>query len=96
MTLRAYWVTWPVLGLRKPVVKSVINGMTEVEFWMAVMKKMGLRDQKGYSPGDLSYDAFMLTNTSQRPISKNRTGRHTRKTTLAMTGKTEYEKFKKK
>ena len=45
-----YWVTWPVLGLRKPVVKSVINGLTEVEFWMAVMKKMGMKDKKGYSP----------------------------------------------
>jgi thiosulfate reductase/polysulfide reductase chain A len=90
-----YWVTWPVLGLRKPVVKSVINGLTEVEFWMAVIKKMGLRDKKGYSPADLSYDAFYANEYKPTPYSKEQDWEAYKKTTLAMTGKTEYEKFRK-
>lgn len=90
-----YWVTWPVLGLRKPVVKSVINGMTEVEFWMAVTKKMGLKDKKGYSPADLSYDAYYADEYKPIPYAKEQDWETYKKTTLAMTGKTEYEKFKK-
>ena len=90
-----YWVTWPVLGLRKPVVKSVINGLTEVEFWMAVMKKMGLRDKKGYSPADLSYDAYYADEYKPTPYVKEQDWETYKKTTLAMTGKTEYEKFRK-
>ncbi len=90
-----YWVTWPVLGLRKPVVKSAINGLTEVEFWMAVMKKMGMKDRKGYSPADLSYDAFYAQEYMPTPYSKEQDWETYKKTTLAMTGKTEYEKFRK-
>ncbi|MBF0556812.1 MAG: hypothetical protein HQK96_20045, partial [Nitrospirae bacterium] len=90
-----YWVTWPVLGLRKPVVKSVINGLTEVEFWMAVMKKMGLRDKNGYSPSDLTYDAFYANEYNPTPYAKEQNWEAYKKTTLAMTGKTEYEKFRK-
>lgn len=90
-----YWVTWPVLGLRKPVVKSVINGLTEVEFWMAVMKKMGLRDKKGYSPADLSYDAYYAAEYNPTPYAKEQDWEAYKKRTLAMTGKTEYEKFRR-
>ncbi|MBF0618315.1 MAG: molybdopterin-dependent oxidoreductase, partial [Nitrospirae bacterium] len=90
-----YWVTWPVLGLRKPVVKSVINGLTEVEFWMAVIKKMGLRDKNGYSPSDLSYDAFYADEYNPTLYAKEQSWEEYKKTTLAMTGKTEYEKFRK-
>lgn len=90
-----YWVTWPVLGLRKPVVKSVINGLTEVEFWMAVMKKMGLRDKKGYSPADLAYDAYYADEYRPTPYAKEQDWEAYKKSTLAMTGKTEYEKFRK-
>lgn len=90
-----YWVTWPVLGLRKPVVKSVINGMTEVEFWMAVTKKKGLKDKKGYSPADMSYDAYYADEYKPIPYAKEQDWETYKKTTLAMTGKTEYEKFKK-
>lgn len=90
-----YWVTWPVLGLRKPVVKSVINGMTEVEFWMAATKKMGLKDKKGYSPADLSYDAYYADEYKPIPYAKEQDWETYKKTTLAMSGKTEYEKFKK-
>jgi thiosulfate reductase/polysulfide reductase chain A len=89
-----YWVTWPVLGLRKPVVKSVINGLTEVEFWMAVMKKMGLKDKKGSSPADLSYDAFYANEYSPTAYAKEQNWEAYKKSTLAMTGKTEYEKFR--
>ena len=89
-----YWVTWPVLGLRKPVVKSVINGLTEVEFWMAVMRKMGMKDKKGHSPADLSYDAFYANEYRPTPYAKVQDWEAYKKTTLAMTGKTEYEKFR--
>ncbi|SPQ01977.1 Molybdopterin oxidoreductase, 4Fe-4S domain [Candidatus Sulfobium mesophilum] len=90
-----YWVTWPVLGLRKPVVKSVINGMTEVEFWMAVMKKMGMKDKKGYSPAEQSYDAYYADEYNPTAYAKEQNWETYRKSTLAMTGKTEYEKFRK-
>ncbi|MBI5043410.1 MAG: molybdopterin-dependent oxidoreductase [Nitrospirae bacterium] len=90
-----YWVTWPVLGLRKPVVKSVINGMTEVEFVMALIKKMGLKDKNGYSPADLSYDAYYADEYAPTPYSKEQNWETYKKSTLAMTGKTEYEKFRK-
>ncbi|MBF0592847.1 MAG: molybdopterin-dependent oxidoreductase [Nitrospirae bacterium] len=90
-----YWVLWPVLGLRKPVVKSVINGLTEVEFWMAVIKKMGLKDKNGYSPSDLTYDAFYAQEYNPTPYAKEQNWEAYKKTTLAMTGKTEYEKFRK-
>lgn len=90
-----YWVTWPVLGLRKPVVKSVINGMTEVEFWMAVMKKMGMKDKKGYSPADHSYDAYYADEYKPTAYVKEQDWEAYKKSTLAMTGKTEYEKFRK-
>jgi len=90
-----YWVTWPVLGLRKPVVKSVINGLTEVEFWMAVMKKMGMKDKKGYSPADNTYDAYYADEYNPTPYVKEQNWEAYKKSTLAMTGKTEYEKFRK-
>jgi thiosulfate reductase/polysulfide reductase chain A len=90
-----YWVTWPVLGLRKPVVKSVINGLTEVEFWMAVIKKMGMKDKNNYSPADLSYDAFYSDEYNPTPYAKEQDWETYKKSTLAMTGKTEYEKFRK-
>ena len=90
-----YWVTWPVLGLRKPVVKSVINGLTEVEFWMAVMKKMGLKDTKGKSPADVPYDAFYANEYNPTVYAKQQDWEAFKKSTLAMSGKTEYEKFRK-
>jgi thiosulfate reductase/polysulfide reductase chain A len=90
-----YWVTWPVLGLRKPVVKSAINGLTEVEFWMAVMRKMGFKDKKGYSPAGLSYDAYYADEYKPTAYAKEQDWETYKKTTLAMTGKTEYEKFRK-
>jgi len=90
-----YWVTWPVLGLRKPVVKSIINGLTEVEFWMAVMKKMGMKDKKGYSPDTLSYDAYYADEYMPTSYSKEQGWEAYKRTTLAMTSKTEYEKFRK-
>lgn len=90
-----YWVTWPVLGLRKPVVKSVINGMTEVEFWMAVMKKLGMKDKKGYTPAGLSYDAYYADEYTPTVYAKEQNWEAYKKSTLATSGKTEYEKFRK-
>jgi len=90
-----YWVTWPALGLRKPVVKSVINGLTEVEFWMAVMKKMGMKDKKGYSPSDQTYDAYYADEYTTTAYAKEQNWDAYKKSTLALSGKTEYEKFRK-
>lgn len=90
-----YWVTWPTLGLRKPVVKSVINGLTEVEFWMAVMKKMGMKDKKGYSPADNTYDAYYADEYVKTVYAKEQDWETYKKSTLALNGKTEYEKFRK-
>lgn len=90
-----YWVTWPALGLRKPVVKSVINGLTEVEFWMAVMKKMGMKDKKGYSPDENTYDAYYADEYTKTVYAKEQDWATYKKSTLALTGKTEYEKFRK-
>jgi thiosulfate reductase/polysulfide reductase chain A len=90
-----YWVTFPVLGLRQPVVKSVINGLTEVEFWMAVMKKMGMKDKKGYAPSDMSYDAYYADEYGPTNYAKQQDWETFKKSTLAILGKTSYEKFRK-
>lgn len=93
----SHWVTWPVMGLRKPVVKSVINGMTEVEFLMAVMKKMGLKDDHGFSPASLTYDGLYKDeyDPCDFPKKTNMDWETYKKTGLGMFGKTEYEKFRK-
>lgn len=89
------WVTWPALGLRKPVVKSVINGLTEVEFFMAVMKKMGLKDDNGYSPANFTYDGYYADEYNPTGYAKEQSWEAYKKSTLALSGKTEYEKFRK-
>lgn len=93
----SHWVTWPVMGLRKPVVKSVINGMTEVEFIMAFMKKMGLKDDHGHSPASFTYDALYKDeyDASDFPKKTNMDWEAYKKVSLGMFGKTEYEKFRK-
>ena len=93
----SHWVTWPVMGLRKPVVKSVINGMTEVEFFMALMKKMGMKDEKGHSPAKFTYEALYKDeyDTSDFPKKTNMDWEAFKKASLGMFGKTEYEKFRK-
>ena len=93
----SHWVTWPVMGLRKPVVKSVINGMTEVEFVMALMKKMGLKDEHGHSPASFTYEALYKDeyDPSDFPKKTNTDWETYKKAGLGMFGKTEYEKFRK-
>ena len=93
----SHWVTWPVMGMRKPVVKSVINGMTEVEFFMALMKKMGMKDEKGHSPATFTYDALYKDeyDASDFPKKTNMDWKAFKKASLGMFGKTEYEKFRK-
>ncbi|MBI3376798.1 MAG: molybdopterin-dependent oxidoreductase [Nitrospirae bacterium] len=93
----SHWVTWPVMGLRKPVVKSVINGMTEVEFVMALMKKMGMKDDHGHSPASFTYEALYKDeyDACDFPKKTNMDWEAYKKVSLGMFGKTEYEKFKK-
>lgn len=93
----SHWVTWPVMGLRKPVVRSVINGMTESEFIMALMKKMDMKDNHGHSPANFTYDALYKDEyePSDFPKKTNMDWEAYKKAALGMFGKTEYEKFKK-
>lgn len=56
--LNSHWVLFPCLGLRQPVVKSWINGMTEYEFVMALGRKLGLKDKDGKG-FDISYEKFL-------------------------------------
>ncbi len=43
----SYWVTWPVVGLRQPVVKPLYGGLTEYELITALGRKIGLKDKDG-------------------------------------------------
>ena len=51
--LTSNWITFPALSLRQPAVKSWVNGMSEVDFVMAVARKMGF-------PGfDMTYEDYL-------------------------------------
>jgi thiosulfate reductase/polysulfide reductase chain A len=93
----SHWVTWPVMGMRKPVVKSVIGGMTEVEFIMALMQKMGLKDEKGHCPASFTYDAYYQDefDACDFPKKCGVNWAAYKEAGVAMFGKTEYEKFRK-
>ncbi|MBI2300192.1 MAG: molybdopterin-dependent oxidoreductase [Armatimonadetes bacterium] len=72
--LNSHWVTWPVLGLRQPVVKAatrqtspfpyqggIFGQMAEYEFVTALGRKLGLRTADGT-------DFFRLGPASRQPI----------------------------
>jgi thiosulfate reductase / polysulfide reductase chain A len=45
--LNSHWVTWPVLGLRQPVVKPIFGQLAEYETVAALGRKLGLKDKTG-------------------------------------------------
>lgn len=45
--LNRHWVTWPVLGLRQPVVKPLFGQPAEYETVAALGRRLGLKDKSG-------------------------------------------------
>ncbi|HSF04415.1 MAG TPA: molybdopterin-dependent oxidoreductase, partial [Methylomirabilota bacterium] len=45
--LNSHWVTWPVLGLRQPVVKPIFGQPAEYETVAALGRRLGLKDKEG-------------------------------------------------
>ena len=45
--LNTHWTTWPVLGLRQPVVKPLFNQLTEYETVIALGRRLKLKDKEG-------------------------------------------------
>lgn len=45
--LNSHWVTWPVLGLRQPVVKPLFGQPTEYELVAELGRRLGLKDKGG-------------------------------------------------
>ncbi len=45
--LNTHWVTWPVLGLRQPVVKPIFGQPTEYEFVCELGRRLGLKEEGG-------------------------------------------------
>ena len=60
--LNSHWVTWPVLGLRQPVVKPLFGQPAEYETVAALGRRLGLRDKEGK-------DCFTIGPLSGEPIS---------------------------
>ena len=59
--LNSHWVTWPVLGLRQPVVKPIFGQPAEYETVAALGRRLGLKDKAGK-------DFFMIGAASGEPI----------------------------
>jgi thiosulfate reductase/polysulfide reductase chain A len=45
--LNTHWVTWPVVGLRQPVVPPLFGQPTEYEFVAELGRRLGIKDRKG-------------------------------------------------
>lgn len=45
--LNTHWVTWPVLGLRQPVVKPIFGQPAEYEFVTELGRRLGLKEEHG-------------------------------------------------
>jgi thiosulfate reductase/polysulfide reductase chain A len=59
--LNSHWVTWPVLGLRQPVVKPIFGQPAEYETVAALGRRLGLRDKAGK-------EFFLIGAASGQPI----------------------------
>lgn len=59
--LNSHWVTWPVLGLRQPVVKPLFGQPAEYELVAALGRRLGLRTKDGR-------DFFRIGPLSGEPI----------------------------
>ncbi|MBI4352460.1 MAG: molybdopterin-dependent oxidoreductase [Candidatus Omnitrophica bacterium] len=45
--LNTHWVTWPVVGLRQPVVKQLFGQPAEYEFVCELGRRLGLKEENG-------------------------------------------------
>ena len=61
--LNSHWVTWPVLGLRQPVVKPLFGQPAEYETVAALGRRLGLKTKDGK-------DFFRIGPLSGEPIER--------------------------
>jgi thiosulfate reductase/polysulfide reductase chain A len=59
--LNSHWVTWPVLGLRQPVVKPIFGQPAEYETVALLGRALGLKDAKGV-------EFFSVGAVSKQPV----------------------------
>lgn len=59
--LNGHWVTWPVLGLRQPVVAPLFGQPAEYEFVAELGRRLGLKDKGGV-------EIFKVGHVSHQPI----------------------------
>jgi thiosulfate reductase/polysulfide reductase chain A len=88
------WVTFPATAIRRPAVKSVINGMTEQEFILALAKKMGLKDKDGKTL-PATYPEYISDQLKNGPIGKSLEEMMALPGGTFIGGETVYEKYKK-
>jgi thiosulfate reductase/polysulfide reductase chain A len=88
------WVTFPATAIRRPVVKSVINGLTEQEFILALAKKMGLKDKDGKTL-PATYAVYLDDQLRSGPIGKGLNEVMDLPGGVFIGGGTVYEKYKK-
>ena len=90
----ADWVTFPATAIRQPTVKSVINGITEQEFILALSQKMGLKDKDGKTL-PATYPEYMSDQLKNGPIGKTLDEMLALPGAVFIGGETNYEKYKK-
>ncbi|MFZ1991979.1 MAG: molybdopterin-dependent oxidoreductase, partial [Alphaproteobacteria bacterium] len=88
------WVTFPATAIRQPAVKSVISGMTEQEFILALAKKMGLKDKDGKTLPD-TFPQYISDQLKNGPIGKTLEEMLALPGAVFIGGETNYEKYKK-
>ena len=88
------WVTFPATAIRRPVVKSVINGMTEQEFILALAKRMRLEDKDGKAL-PATYPEYIDDQLRNGPIGKSLEEMMALPGGVYIGGETAYEKFAK-
>jgi thiosulfate reductase/polysulfide reductase chain A len=59
--LNSHWVTWPVLGLRQPVVPPLFGQPAEYEFVTELARRLGLKDKEGK-------EQFLIGRISKKPV----------------------------
>ena len=88
------WVTFPATAIRRPAVKSVINGMTEQEFILALAQRMGLKDKDGKTLPK-TYPEYIDDQLKNGPIGKSLDEMMALPGGVYVAGQTVYDKFKK-
>jgi thiosulfate reductase/polysulfide reductase chain A len=91
----ADWVTFPATAIRQPVVNSVVNGMTEQEFILALAKKMELKDKEGKTLPN-TYPEYISDQLKNGPIGKSLEEMLALPGAVFIGGETHYEKYKEK